>query len=230
LQEQLNDAEVEIEGLESDILNKEAEISEIKQQLDDTLDIKVTQHYQWEYRGTWEWDLPISVGQYTEFSERPRPMFISQYVDMAKEDDIYVNQMANGLTKVALEEGYNDIQTLNCVISFVQGMPYTVDEETTPYDEYPRYPLETLFDRGGDCEDTSILVAALLDRMGYDVVLLHLENAHHMAVGVVVPDFYGLYYEYNGKHYYYLETTGEGWEIGQIPSGIKDTTAYIYPL
>ena len=132
-----------------------------------------------------------------EFFERPRPLLFAQYVDMATDpkDDYYISQMVKLLTEAASKAHYNDIQTLNLVISFVQGMPYTVDDETTPYNNYPRYPLETLFDRGGDCEDTSILVAALLDKMGYDIVLLHLKNAQHAAVGVSLPSAYGTYYE-----------------------------------
>ena len=87
-----------------------------------------------------------------------------------------------------------------------------------------------LSDRGGDCEDTSILVAALLDRMGYDVALLLLEDASHMAIGVSIPGTHGAYYEYDSTKYFYLETTGEDWRIGQIPASITDTTEYIYPL
>ena len=84
---------------------------------------------------------------------------------------------------------------MNFVMAFVQSLPDTIDKGTTPYDEYPRYPVETLFARGGDCEDTPILVAALLDRLGYDVALLVLENAQHMAVGVSITDTYESYYE-----------------------------------
>jgi len=145
-------------------------------------------------------------------------------------DDSYIDDMVQEIDKAATEKHFTEVQKLNFVIAFVQSLPYTVDIETKPYDEYPRYPIETLFDRGGDCEDTSILVAALLDRLGYDVALLHLKNAKHMAVGVSVPSTYGSYYEYEGKKYFYLETTGEGWEVGQIPPSITDTHAHIYPL
>ena len=233
LQTDLNNAEAEIEYLEDDLLSKKQELFDTKQQLGDVLDTEVTQYYQWEYdRGTWYWDLPISIREYRGFAERPRPSSTSQWVDMATDpmDDYYIDQMVDRLTEAASEERYSDIQTLNYVISFVQSMPYTVDDETTPYDEYPRYPLETLFDRGGDCEDTSILVAALLDEMGYDVVFLMLENAGHVAVGVSLPSAYGTYYVYGGRKYYYLETTGDGWGIGEIPPDIEDATAYIYPL
>ena len=230
LQVNLMDTEAQVENLEDELISNKNELLDTKRELSDVLNISVTQHYQWEYRGEWSWDLPILIKQYVDFTERPRPISISEYVEMAKESDMYVDRMAKNLMKVASEGGYNDQQILDCVISFVQSMPYTVDDETTPYDEYPRYPLETLFDRGGDCEDTSILVAALLDRMGYDIVLLHLENERHMAVGVSVPNAYGMYYDYGGKKYYYLETTGEGYKVGDFPSDFSDSTAFIYSL
>jgi hypothetical protein len=48
--------------------------------------------------------------------------------------------------------------------------------------EYPKYPLETLVEKKGDCEDQSILAAALLAAMGYEVALLILPI--HVALGV----------------------------------------------
>lgn len=144
-------------------------------------------------------------------------------------DDYYISSMVQKINEAAIKEGFTESEKVNFVIAFVQSLPYTEDSVTTDWDEYPRYPIETLFDRGGDCEDTSILVAALLDRMGYDVCLLILEDENHCAVGVVIEGTYGTYYEYNGKKYFYLETVGEGWEIGDYPD-FTDTWAYIYPL
>ncbi len=193
----------------------------------------VTQAYNWTYQWTsWNWQLKIPLSLYFEYSERPRPSSASYFVEMARDpnDDFYINYMAQEINAAALGKGYTDLQKVNLTIAFVQNLPYTVDIETTPYDEYPRYPIETLFDRGGDCEDTSILVAALLDRLGYDVALLLLHNARHAAVGVQIPGASGSYYNYDGEDYYYLETTGDGWQIGQIPPDITDTSAAIYPL
>jgi len=35
---------------------------------------------------------------------------------------------------------------------------------------------------------------------------------------------------YNGGKYYYLETTGSGWGIGELPREYSDATAYIYDI
>ena len=240
LQGELDDANMQIQAyeaqtatLEFEIAALELEMAHIQTQLSDVLNTQVTQHYQWKYAGlTWEWDLPISIAEYREYSERPRIKTIAYWINMAKdpEDDYYINKMVEMFNKAALERRYNNAQKLSFIMNFVQSLPYTLDGETTPYDEYPRYPLETLFDRGGDCEDTSILAAALLDKLGYDVALLVFEDAQHVTVGVWIPGVYGSYYEYDGKKYFYLETAGEGWQIGQIPPGITATRAVVYPL
>lgn len=226
--------------LESEVSSQREQLSSLQSQmlssqnrLSNILDIKVTQGYQWLYgQQPWQWELPIPLSLYVEYLERPRPKSPSYYVEMAKdpEDDPYIDQLIEQINDAALAGGSTEIEKLNFVISFVQSLPYTVDIETTPFDEYPRYPIETLFDRGGDCEDTSLLVAAILDRMGYDVAILLLRNAFHMAVGIALPDGSGSYYQQNGKRYFYLETTGEGWQIGEFPPDITDSRGQVYPL
>ena len=81
--------------------------------------------------------------------------------------------------------------------------------------------------RGGDCEDTSILTSALLDSMGYDVVLVNLPN--HVAVGIAL-DTYGTYWLFEETRYFYVETTGEGWTIGVVPDAHKGQPAQLYPI
>ena len=66
--------------------------------------------------------------------------------------------------------------------------------------------------------------------MGYDTALLLLYKERHAAVGVSISGVSGSYYTVDGRRYYYLETTGEGFEIGQIPRDFTETSAYIYPL
>jgi len=232
-QANLSRAQGEVTRYKEQLSTLNSEVSGLKERLNNILDITVPQHYEWVYSWqTWKWDLPITLSLYVEYSERPRPLLGASYVDMAKDpqDDLYIDQLIQKINSVASKKGFTEAQKLNFVIAFAQNLPYTVDIETTPSDEYPRYPIETLFDRGGDCEDTSILVAAILDRMGYDVALLHLKNAQHMAVGVSLPGTYGSYYEYDGKKYFYLETTNVGWQIGQIPPSFTDRRAYVYPL
>jgi len=105
--------------------------------------------------------------------------------------------------------------------------------------DYIRYPVETMIERNGDCEDTAILYAALLKAAGFDTVLLRFPGQNgesgHWAVGVR-GDFEGTYYKHKGKKYYYAETTGitwirskeQRWQIGQIPEEFKGKSAEVY--
>ena len=137
-------------------------------------------------------------------------------------DDEYINTIIRKFNLIALEEHLTEEEKINLVISFVQSLPYSYDNVTTPYDEYARYPLETLIDK-----DSSILAASLLKSMNYDVILIN--PPEHMAVGVNM-EIYGSYWEYEGKNYYYIETTCEGWKIGEIPDDYSESSAYLYAL
>jgi len=137
--------------------------------------------------------------------------------------------LVDEIERVALREAFGELEKVEFVAAFVQSFPYTSDSVTTSYDEYPRYPIETLVDSGGDCEDTSILIASLLNSMNYGVAIIILPD--HSAVGVLGREgIYGSYYEYEGGKYYYLETTNTGWGIGEIPDEHKGATANLYGM
>ena len=113
------------------------------------------------------------------------------------------------------------------VLSFVQSLPYTLDDVTTGYDEFRRYAIETLIEGGGDCEDTTILVAAILRGLGEKTALIFTPG--HIALGVS-GNFTGASVTYNGRKYYYCETTGTGWTVGTLPPSSGTTVTDIVPL
>ena len=113
------------------------------------------------------------------------------------------------------------------VLSFVQSLPYTLDDVTTGYDEFRRYAVETLIEGGGDCEDTTILVAAILRGLGEKTALIFTPG--HIAIGVS-GDFTGSSLTYNGTKYFYCETTGTGWTVGNLPASVGKTVEAIVPL
>ena len=237
-----------VDSLESDIAEYQQEISYLRRELDENQlqvlendeyidlikEINVKQHFEWEYGySEWTWDLTIPLVLYLDYRAFHRPSDIDDYVKLSLDsrDDYYIESLVDGLEEAAENKGFSKYETVEYVISFVQSLPYTEDNVETPWDEYPRYPIETIFDRGGDCEDTSILVAALLDEMNYDVCLVILENEEHCAVGIAGGEgIQGTYYLVDDTKYFFLETTGTGWEIGELPSSITDSTAKIYPL
>ncbi len=116
---------------------------------------------------------------------------------------------------------------IDFVLSFVQSLPYTFDDVTTGYDEFRRYAVETLIDGGGDCEDTTILVAAILRGLGEKTALIF--TLGHIALGVS-GNFTGTSVNYNGTKYYYCETTGTGWTVGNLPPSFSTNVTNIVPL
>ena len=88
-----------------------------------------------------------------------------------------IEQFANEFKLLAAENKLSDWQLVECVVAFVQTMKYKNDGTY----EYPRYPIETLVEKGGDCEDTAILLEAILKELGFDCVLV--SPTKHMGVG-----------------------------------------------
>ena len=187
-------------------------------------------HYSWQYGGTWTWDLEIPQAAYEYYKEKPRPPTENYSVYVTHPyDDKFIDALVSRLNEVSQSQGFSDLEKVEMAITFVQSLPYTSDSVTTPFDEYPRYPIETLADNGGDCEDTSILLASLLDSMGYATMLVLLPN--HIGVAIKGDESrYGTYYEYQGDKYFYIETTGEGWLIGDLPKEYQNASASLYPM
>jgi len=197
----------------------------------------INRDFKWSYEGSdWNLTLQIPQGLYDYYKALPRSPTSNYSIYVTHPlDDKYIEEIANKLLKTANDEGYDSFQTISFAAAFVQSLPYTSDLVTTGFDNYPRYPIETLVDNGGDCEDTAILAASLIRALGYGTVLLRfdatVDRAGHVAVGVKGGEgIYGTSWTYEGDKYYYLETTSTGWEIGEIPDSVKDCSAYVYPM
>jgi len=187
--------------------------------------------YSWKYgNGTWNYrlNIPKSAYDYYKTIDRSKINSYSYYVKDTSDDE-YLAGLTNKFKEAAEKENYSDMDTVNNIITFVQSLEYVSDKIGTGYDEYPKFPLETLADQGGDCEDSAILLASLLRELGYGTVLIQLPD--HMAVGVrgneSVP---GVYYEVDGIRYYYVETTSTGWKIGDVPDSLEGKPAQILTL
>jgi len=188
-----------------------AEIPELPQS-------RIVRDVEWSYKG-WKisWELRIPAYAYLGYTKITigERMKIG-VANMVTHDDLIIASLASGLVKDAKKLGFGEYDTANYILAFVQSLRYHRDDEITPYKEYWKFPLETLAEGWGDCEDSSILYAALMKAAGYDVILL--DFPEHMAVGVALSKtIAGSYVIHNGKRYYYAETTNLGWSIGKAP-------------
>lgn len=190
----------------------------------------VSRNYTWSYRGRWSWEMKLPAALYDYYRSLPRPPTRNYSVYVTNPlDDQYIEELAAKISNAAQKAHFTGSQTVQFAAAFVQSLPYTADNVTTGYDEYPRYPVETLVDNGGDCEDTAILLSALLDELGYRTVLINLPG--HFALGVKdIGNMTGANWENEGDKYYYIETTGNNWRIGVLPEEYKGAQANVYSL
>ena len=183
----------------------------------------IKREFTWSYGSIeWEWDSTLSGYLFQTMHNKPRPRTndYSVYVTYSL-DDAPLNFLASSLSAEAEKMGFTDEQEVELALSFVQSIPYSTDIESTGLQEYPRYPIETLVEDTGDCEDHAILLGELLRSLHYDAILLEYPG-EHMAVGVAeVGNMYGSYYNYNGKKYFYAETTATGFKVGNVPPGFE---------
>ena len=99
--------------------------------------------------------------------------------------------LADKLNETATQNGYSSYNEVNFILAFVQSIPYKLDNASTPYQDYPRFPVETLVDNVGDCKSHSILFATLMLILGYGTVFLNPPD--HLAVGILGNNLQGSY-------------------------------------
>jgi hypothetical protein len=189
--------------------------------------------FAWSYNGNqWTWNLSIPKALYDAYQAVPDSTRTRNgpggYGFLTTTEDYYMRVLAQKLNETTNSLKYDTINQVSFILAFVQSLPYSTDNVTKGYDEYPRFPIETLVDDGGDCEDTSILFATLTLILGYGTVYINPPN--HYAVGVLGDNLHGTYWTYQNKTYYYCETTGNGFKIGQLPGEFQGQQAVIYSI
>ena len=112
------------------------------------------------------------------------------------QDSLYAGLLTE-TDKIRLQQKLSDDEYLELIAVYVQSLRYETREQNPA-----KFPVETIVDRAGDCDDKSLLLAGLLSREGYPVALLLFGPESHMAVGVGSDD-----YLYKNTGYTFVETT-----------------------
>lgn len=186
----------------------------------------VMEVYSWNYDGRrWSMEVQIPQDAYEKYRSFDRSSIYGyRYYAFEKTDDAIMELFADRFREMADQRGYSDWEMIENVVSFVQNTTYQEDLNWIGKLEYPKYPIETLLDQAGDCEDTSVLLVSLLHELGYGTVLVQFDN--HMGAAIKGSDTIdGYYYMHHGDRYYYIETTDDGWKIGEIDDSLKSRTA-----
>ena len=183
------------------------------------VDGTVTKTYTWSYDNT-DFTATLNI-LYSDFlgyrnDDIKRSQGTESHdVSFVTYNDPYIIDLVGQIQTQCL--GQPDAYVANVMLAFTQYIEYQYDSDSMGQDEYWKYPLETLFDECGDCEDTSFLFCAMAKAGGYDCAIIIYSG--HMAAGIHVDGITGNgYYDYNNTRYYYSETTATGWAIGDTPN------------
>ena len=139
----------------------------------------------------------------------------------------YINAEAN---KAELGE----LDRMQFILDFAQkpNIEYEQDdkcEEIGCPREYARYPDETMFDGRGDCDCKAALGAILFREAGYKTA--YITTATHAAIAVAFKNKYASdlvsmadqsLVTKDGYTYFFCETTGDGFKIGELGSTTKE--------
>jgi len=195
--------------------------------------------FTWHSHGeTWTWKIAVPQSLHAYYDAKwYRPVCYdvgpcNWYVYVTDpDDDPFIETLSENLLG-AIAAFYNDSPSayygfLQFALDFVTGaIPYTLDSLPN---EWPRYPLETLVEVVGDCEDTAILYCSIVRPQVQTTHLLFFPT--HVASAVPVDwsfvdsrDYTVGYYEYQGAYYAFCETTGDPpgyWRVGELPDSLR---------
>jgi outer membrane murein-binding lipoprotein Lpp len=232
---QLDEAQAKIETLNGTVSDQATALKDAQDQanqletkLNATLDTSITEYYRLNFLGNrYEWDLPVILRNYFNYKDKSRP---GSMTAMITTDDAALNLLVGDIKDSSILNNLKKSDTINLVAKLIQNIPRINKEVTTVYDNYPRYPIETIVEQAGDSQDAAILTATILKMLEYDVVFFSYGSPQHIAVGVYMPGTGGYGWEYKGKRYSYLETTGETYVLGDCPPQYRTTPMEIIEI
>jgi predicted transglutaminase-like cysteine proteinase len=151
-----------------------------------------------------------------------------------------VDETARQIRQASTRDRLGALGEINNVLAFAQSFRYVLDEVDKGVKEYPKYPLETLVEDKGDCEDHAIAAAACLLKLGHEVRLVYVSygsGADHMALAVAGPDDlpggYFLRDSSSGTTFYYCEVSTDAssqnpnavvFRMGEVPEKEKSAS------
>ncbi len=208
------------------------------------LDGDIITDYEWTYDGnTYTIEISYTYAEFEYYHELETTRDSSgsegsgNVVNFVEINDT-ISEIAEKLQELYAEEYGSDASLTgqsfaNFILAFVQCCYYYpafssnsasdlcyADYVVYGEEEYFAYPMETIYYGMGDCEDTSILAAAIYEACGYDAAIGLLPG--HAIVGVALDEYDTptytsstyeiLYQNVDGKTYYGGETTVDSFQ------------------
>lgn len=168
----------------------------------------------------------------------PKVYWGSIYAALVRNDSEYMERILDTFLQTGRKSKLDQMEFVQMVVSCVQSIPYVLIyredcnelAQTNPalaelaqkhsckgnVTYGLQSPAEFMQDMQGDCDTRTVFLFTILDKLGYKVAILNSDTYGHSMLGVALPAS-GKYKDYQGQHYYFWETTAQGWNIGTLP-------------
>jgi predicted transglutaminase-like cysteine proteinase len=177
---------------------------------------------------------PNSISEYQLLKNYPINRELpdcSNCKEFMMDNDIMIRTLAQEITRNSKSKEESAQKILDFVNSNLESRLESIyiDENI---EQYAKFPLETLIEGYGDCEDFALLSGSLMKSIGIEVTLIYLKEGVGKAKGPHVTlgvngNFSGQFYEFNKKKYYHADN---GWKIGEINNLFLDREFEVYSL
>ncbi|MBT4070342.1 MAG: hypothetical protein HOE79_03795, partial [Euryarchaeota archaeon] len=142
------------------------------------LRVQRTNTFTWDFNGEdFSMDIELDYSVYSLFKNLDHEVIGStaeeRYSRFPTPDEEYVIQIAEALQELAIENGFTThLEITEFVYAFVGDIQYVLDIEGSGVSNYPKYPIEMLWEASGDCEDAAILYVSLIEAIDYDAMFM----------------------------------------------------------
>lgn len=152
------------------------------------------------------------------------------YQEMYNTNYYRVNYVYDFFKKLASSGKYTTYKLAETILHFIQKIPYerpaNITKKGTGENILDYFiPNEVASYGKGDCDTKSLFLVIILRRLGYDALMFHSAHYGHAMAGLNI-NASGIYKTYNGKKYYFVETTYPGWKIGDMPPEMNDVSKW----
>ena len=175
--------------------------------------------------------------QHTDKPIRESLMEMFLFVKEHRSVNARLRYLVSQINKIADRNGLLDQDRIQFALDFVQepNIRFMLNRDSKAihqYEDYIRYPDETLYDKEADSNSKSFLAAMIFHYMGYNAVMLYSRIQNHGAIGIEIRNEWisdGLLwgkpldevsFTYNDRRYLFCETTSDGFRLGGTMNGM----------
>lgn len=186
-------------------------------------------------------DLRFMNPFYNQRKDKPTHLLIEEMFNYMREHKSISTRsryIASQIKRISAQNQLSDEEALQFALDFVQepNIRFTMNRDSpsiNKFEDYIRFPDETLYDKEADSNSKALLAAVLFHFLGHNVVFLLSRMQHHGAIGIQVRQewrdgdkVFGMpieeaTFEHNGKRYLFCETTKDGCLIGGTIHGMR---------